>query len=71
LKELSRVLIVAIVVVPMVFPPALVVFVALIAFKILEGIVWTPLKLGSKIGPCVGMKREPKKVNPPSLSFMS
>jgi hypothetical protein len=71
LKEVPRVLLVAIVVVPIVLPPALVVFVALIAFKLLEGIVWIPLKLGSKIGPRLGMKRAPKKVNAPSLSFMT
>jgi hypothetical protein len=68
-REFPRVLLVAIVVVPVVLPPALVVLIALIAFKILEGIVWIPLKLGSKIAPHLGMKRPPKQVNPPSLSF--
>ncbi len=41
----------------------------IIAFKIPEGIVWIPLKLGSIIGPRLGMQREPKQVDAPSLSF--
>jgi hypothetical protein len=69
LKELPRVLLVALVVVPVVLPPASVVLVALVAFKILELLVWVPLKLGSMLGPRLGMKRPPKQVNPPSLSF--
>lgn len=68
-REFPRVLLVSLVVVPVVLPPALIVMVALVAFKIVEGIMWVPLKLGSVLGPRLGMKRPPKQVNPPSLSF--
>jgi predicted enzyme related to lactoylglutathione lyase len=67
--ELPRVLLIAVVTLPVVLPPALLVLVGVILFKVLEGIVWIPLKLGSVLGPRLGMKRPPKKVNPPSLSF--
>lgn len=69
LLQLPRVLLIALVTLPIVLVPGLLVLVGLVAFKILEGIVWIPLKLGSIVGPLMGLRREPKRVNPPSLSF--
>jgi hypothetical protein len=69
LKELPRVLLVSIVVVPFVLPPALVVLLGTVVFKIVEGIAWIFLKAGEILGPKLGMKRPPKQVNPPSFSF--
>jgi hypothetical protein len=69
LVQLPRVLLIAIVTLPVVLPPGLLVLVGLVAFKILEGIVWVPLKLGEVLGPRLGIRRAPKRVNPPSLSF--
>jgi hypothetical protein len=69
LAELPRVLLIAIVTLPVVLPGALVVLLFVILFKVLEGIVWIPLKLGSILGPRLWLRRPPKRVNPPSLSF--
>ena len=66
-KEFPRVLLVSIVVVPFVLPPALVVLLGTVVFKIVEGVFWLFLKAGAFLGPKLGMQRPPKRVNPPSL----
>lgn len=68
-REFPRVLLVSIVVVPFVLPPALIVLLGTVVFKVVEGIVWLFLKAGEFLGPRLGMQRPTKQVNPPSLSF--
>ena len=64
LKEFPRVLLVSIVVMPFVLPPALVVLLGTVVFKIVEGIVWLFLKAGEYLGPKLGMQRSTKRSQP-------
>ena len=69
LKDLLGVVAIALLVLPVVLPPAALILIALGIFRLFEAIVWVPLKLGAFLAPRLGMKRPPKKVNPPTLSW--
>jgi hypothetical protein len=66
-REMPRVLLVTVVALPLVAPPAAVIVVALLVYQLVEWIVWVPLKLGAMVKDRLGAPR--KAVIPPRLSF--
>jgi hypothetical protein len=67
-REAWRVLLVSVVALPIVLPPALLVAVALGAFFVLEAVVWVLLKAGEQVKRAFG-RPVPKRVNPPHLEW--
>lgn len=66
-KEMPRVLLVTIVALPLVAPPAALIVVALLVYQLLESIFWVPLKLAAFVRERRGQSR--KEVIPPRVSF--
>ena len=67
-REAWRVLLVSVVALPIVLPPALMVAVSLGAFFVLEAVVWLVLKAGEQVKRAVG-RPTPKQVNAPGLEW--
>lgn len=67
-REAPRVLLVTVVAVPFVLPPAVVISVALAGFWVLEAVVWVPLKLAEAAKRRRG-RAGGKRVNPPHLEW--
>jgi hypothetical protein len=67
-RESWRVLLVSIVALPIVLPPAVVVVAALAVFYLLEAVLWAALKLAATLKRSLGRPTR-KQVNPPSLGW--
>jgi hypothetical protein len=67
--ELPRVLLVTMLVLPIVLPPAVLILVALLAFYLLELVTWVFLKIGKLVGRRIHIESPDKQVNLPQLSF--
>jgi hypothetical protein len=67
-REAWRVLLVTILALPVVLPPAVVVAAALAAFYLLETVVWAALKLAETTKRTLG-RQPPKQVNPPTFEW--
>jgi hypothetical protein len=68
LREAPRVLLVTLVAIPFVLPPAVVVGVALGAFYLLEALVWVPLKI-AEAAKRPRDRADTKQVNPPTFEW--
>jgi hypothetical protein len=67
-REAWRVLLVTIVALPIVLPPAVVIVAALAVFSLLEAVLWVPLKLAETLRRTLGQPA-PKQVNPPTFEW--
>ena len=67
-REAWRVLLVTVVALPIVLPPAVVVAAALAVFYLLEAVLWAPLKLADTVKRTLG-RPTPKQVNPPTFEW--
>jgi len=67
-REAWRVLLVTIIALPIVLPPAVVVAAALAVFYLLEAVLWAPLKLADTVKRGLG-RPTPKQVNPPTFEW--
>jgi hypothetical protein len=67
-REAWRVLLVTIVALPIVLPPAVMVVAALALFSLVEAVLWVPLKLAETLKRALGQPA-PKQVNPPNFEW--
>lgn len=67
-REAPRVVVVTLIAVPLVLPPAVVILVSLVLFYLAEGIVWMFLELARLVRGLAGRPSR-KEVNPPRLSL--
>jgi hypothetical protein len=69
LRESPRVILIAVLILPIVVPPALLILLALGIFYVLEVICWIPLKVSSVIKAKSPKADPPKQINTPNLDF--
>jgi len=69
LREAWRVLLVTLLALPIVAPPAVVILAALALFFIVEMIAWVPIRLGAVLKRRVRPTERPKEVNLPKLEW--
>ena len=67
-REAWRVLLVTVVALPIVLPPAVVVVGALAVYSVVEAVLWVPLKLAEILRRTLGQPTR-KQVNPPNLEW--
>ena len=70
-KDAPRVLLVTLLALPIVVPPAIVIAIALLVWLVIEAIVWVPLKLGELAVRRFRPQVTPKQVNAPQLDWKS
>lgn len=69
LRESPRVILIAVLILPIVVPPALLILLALGIFYVLEVLAWIPLKVSSAMKAKSPKAEPPKQVNTPKLDF--
>lgn len=69
LTDLPVVLLFTLIVLPIVLPPALVILIALVAFWVMEALVWVVLLIAKVLGRRMRPARPEKEVNAPDLSL--
>jgi hypothetical protein len=68
-KESWRVILVSLVALPIVLPPAILISIALLLFFLLELAVWAPIKVTFEARKAIQKRRPRKQVNAPELDW--
>jgi Protein of unknown function (DUF1353) len=68
-KESWRVLLVTLVALPIVLPPAVLILLSLMLFFLLELIVWVPIRVSFEVRKAIEKRRPPKEVKAPRLDW--